>query len=145
MDAGTMLREIGVGSSFLLSSLGSVIGTFIVGSAAIGAWKKCYIQNKPAPFVLVAYGGAPLTNIIYGYILMTQLMAATNLSDFQLFYFGALAGIVIGISAYTQARVAAYACESFAETGQGFGNNIMMVGLCETIALFTMVFTILVA
>ena len=140
-----ILAEIGIGASFTLAVLGSVVGTFIVGSAAVGAWKKCFLQNKPAPFIMVAFAGAPITNTIYGFILMDQLAVSQNLSNFQLFYFGLFAGIILAASAYTQARVAAYAAEAFAETGQGFGNYMMVIGICETIALFTMVFTMLFA
>ena len=140
-----ILAEIGIGASFTLAVFGSVIGTFVVGAAAIGAWKKCFLQNKPAPFIMVAFAGAPITNTIYGFILMDQLNASENLSNFQLLYFGVFAGIALFASAYTQARVAAYAAEAFAETGQGFGNYMMVIGICETIALFTMVFTMLFA
>jgi len=140
-----ILAEIGVGSSFILAAIGSMVGAFVVGSATIGAWKKCYLENKPGPFIMVAFAGAPLTNSIYGFILMGQLEASVRLSNFQLFYMGVLAGFILAASAYTQARVAAYASEAFAETGQGFGNYMMVIGICETIALFTMVFTILIA
>jgi len=139
------LAEIGIGGSFLLPALGSVIGVFITGSATIGAWKKCYLENKPGPFIMVAFAGAPLTNVIYGFILMGQLEVSQRLTDFQLFYMGLFAGFVLLASAYTQSRVAAYASEAFAETGQGFGNFMMIIGMCETVALFTMVFTILSA
>jgi len=144
MDAN-FLREIGVGASFMLAALGSVIGAFIVGSATIGAWKKCYLENKPGPFIMVAFAGAPLTNAIYGFILMGVLEDSSKLSPFQLCFMGLFAGLILGASAYTQARVAAYASEAYAETGQGFGNFMMIIGICETIALFTMVFTILFA
>jgi len=137
--------EIGIGSSFLLATLGSVIGVYIAGSATIGAWKKCYLESKPGPFIMAAFAGAPLTNTIYGFILMGQLESSVRLSNFQLLYMGLFAGFILGASAYTQARVAAYASEAFAETGQGFGNFMMIIGMCETVALFTMVFTILIA
>ena len=35
-----------------LAATGSAIATGIAGQAAIGAWKKCYAQNKPAPDML---------------------------------------------------------------------------------------------
>ena len=140
-----ILAEIGIGACFLLPACGSMIGAYVVGAATIGAWKKCYMENKPGPFIMVAYCGAPLTNPIYGFILMGQLDVSERLSNFQIMYMGLLAGFVLAGSAFTQARVAAYAAESFAETGQGFGNNMMVIGICETIALFTMVFTMLFA
>ena len=141
----SLLAEIGIGASFILAAAGSVAGSFVVGSATIGAWKKCYVQNRPAPFIMVSFAGAPVTNVIYGFILMSQLMVSRNLSDFQLFYMGLFAGIILCASAYTQARVAAAASDVYAEAGQGFGNFMMVIGLCETIALFTMVFTMLIA
>ena len=140
-----ILAEIGVSASFLLAAIGAVFGIYIVGSTTIGAWKKCYMENKPGPFLMVAYCGAPLTNTIYGFILMGQLEVSTKLSDIQLFTIGTLAGFILAASAVTQAKVAAYSSEAFAETGQGFANNMMVVGMCETIALFTMVFSILFA
>ena len=140
-----ILAEIGIGASFFLSVVGSVIGTYVVGSATIGAWKKCYLQNKPGPFIMVAFAGAPITNTIYGFILMGQLGGSENFSNFQKFYLGLFAGAILCASAYTQARIAAYAAEAFAETGQGFGNYMMIIGVCETIALFTMVFIMLFA
>lgn len=139
----TVLAEIGIGSSFVLAALGSVIGAYVAGAATIGAWKKCQIENRPAPFIMVAFAGAPLTNVIYGFILMNQLDASERLSSFQLFFMGIAAGIILALSAYMQARCAAYASDAFAETGQGFSNYIMIIGVCETIALFTMVFTML--
>ena len=39
-------------------------------SAAVGAWKKCYAANKPAPFLLLSFVGAPITQTLYGMILM---------------------------------------------------------------------------
>lgn len=44
--------------------------------AAIGAWKRAYLQNKAAPFSLVAFVGAPLTQTIYGMILRNSIQAA---------------------------------------------------------------------
>ena len=140
-----VLAEFGIGASFIFATLGSVVGAFIAGSATIGAWKKCYVQNKPAPFIMVAFAGAPLTNTIYGFILMSQLMVSENLSDHQLFFMGTMAGLVLGVAAYAQARIAALASDVYGESGQGFGNLMMLIGICETIQLFTMVFTMLVA
>ena len=144
MDA-KILGEIGVGICFILAAFGSVLGSFIVGSATVGAWKKCLVQNRPAPFVMVAFAGAPLTNAIYGFILADQLSVSEKLNNFQLLFLGTFGGIILFLSAYTQARVAAAASDAYAETGQGFGNFMMVIGVCETIALFTMVFTMLIA
>ena len=39
-----------------LSAAGSAFGTGFAASAAVGAWKKCYAANKPAPFILLGLG-----------------------------------------------------------------------------------------
>ena len=44
------------------------------------------------------------------------------------------------MSAIAQGKAGAAGSDALAETGKGFTNYIMVVGLCETIALFSMVF-----
>ena len=41
-----------------LSAAGSAFGTGFAASSAVGAWKKCYAANKPAPFILLGLVGA---------------------------------------------------------------------------------------
>ena len=144
MDVG-LLGQFGIMASFGLSALGSAVGVGVVGTTTIGAWKKCFVQNKPVPFILVAFAGVPLSNVIYGFILMNTLASSEILNNYQLLFLGLFGGMGIGVTAYTQARCCAYASEAFAETGQGFGNYMMVIGICETVALFVMVLSILFA
>jgi V/A-type H+-transporting ATPase subunit K len=139
-----MIALIGIGACLGLAALGSAIGAGIAGMAAIGAWKKCFVQNKPAPMTLVAFAGAPLTQTIYGFILM-NILKNGSLSGFELLGVGIFSGLAIGASAVAQGSCSASGCDAFGETGQGFGNYILVVGLCETVALFVMVFSILIA
>ncbi|MDR2343118.1 MAG: V-type ATP synthase subunit K, partial [Spirochaetaceae bacterium] len=44
-----------------------------------------------------------------------------------------------------QGSAGAAACDAYAETNQGFGNYMLILGLCETVALFVMVFSMLMA
>ncbi|GHV27917.1 ATP synthase subunit K [Spirochaetia bacterium] len=136
---------VGISACLGFAALGSVFGAGIAGLAAIGAWKKCFVQNKPAPMTLVAFAGAPLTQTIYGFILMNVLRGATGLEGWLILGIGVFAGIAIGGSAIAQGKCSAAACDAFGETGQGFGNYMLVVGLCETVALFVMVFAILIA
>ena len=144
MDVG-IVGQIGIGACLGLSAFGSALGVRAAGMAAIGAWKKCFIQNKPVPFILVAFVGAPLTQTIYGYILMGVLKDTQLLSGFQLLGIGLFAGLSMGASAYAQGSCSASASDAYAETEQGFGNYMLVIGLCETIALFVMVFAMLIA
>lgn len=139
-----MIQGLGdMGFSLALAAIGSALGTGVAGMSAIGAWKKAFIQNKAAPFILIAFVGAPLSQTIYGFILKNQLKAA-NLPPESYMYqmiLGAAAGLAIGASAWLQGKAGARAADALAETGKGFGNYIMVLGVIETVALFVMVFT----
>ena len=72
------LGKLGGAAMLVLSAMGSALGSGAASLAAIGAWKKCYAQNKLAPFMLVAFIGAPLSQTIYGFIVMLQIVAAAS-------------------------------------------------------------------
>ena len=132
---------IGVGAALAFAAIGSALGAGSAGMAAVGAWKKCFLQNRPAPFMLIAFVGAPLTQTIYGFILMNTLQEAAAETDPMLLLGGGiLGGIAMGFSAWFQGKSGAAASDALAETGKGFGNYIMVLGLVETVALFVMVF-----
>lgn len=131
-----------MGLSLSLAAIGSALGTGAAGMAAIGAWKKAFMQNKLAPFILVAFVGAPLSQTIYGMILRNAIQSA-NLDPVTYPYqmiLGLGAGIAMGVSAWMQGKAGASAADALAETGKGFGNYIMVLGVIETVALFVMVF-----
>ena len=131
---------IGVAAVLGLAAIGSGVGAAIAGQAAIGAWKRNYMANKPASFLLVAFAGAPLTQTIYGFILM-QRMAVSTKDPLLLLGAGVIGGAAMGISAIAQGMASASSCDAYGETGKGFGQYITVVGLCETVALFVMAFT----
>ena len=135
---------IGMACALGLSALGSGLGAGAACSAAVGGWKKCYANGKPAPFILVAFGGVPLTQTIYGFLLMTFIKNAVATIDPLLgLGVGLFGGLAIGLSAFMQGRCAACACDAFAETGMGTANYFMVIGIVETVALFTLVFGML--
>ncbi|MDO5576137.1 MAG: V-type ATP synthase subunit K [Fibrobacter sp.] len=146
------MDELGLaaaGAALALSATGSALGTGYAGMAAIGAWKKNFAQNKAAPFLLVAFVGAPLSQTIYGFILMNSVFAASQqmaqnnaptVSYLFLMFAAIFGGVGIGASAAMQGKAAAAASDALAETGKGFGNYIMVLGIIETVALFTMIF-----
>jgi len=185
MDVMTMsgLAKAGAGAAIAFGGFGSAIGTGLAGMAAIGAWKKCFAQNKPAPFLLLVFIGAPLTQTIYGMILMNAILSAADIATYlsadvvaaakeaagatgnwlamvpadvladaqarlgnvvinwpQMVGAGIFGGLGIGASAWFQGAAGAAASDSLAETGQGFGNYLMTIGIVETIAIFVMVF-----
>lgn len=58
-------------------------------------------------------------------------------------FVGVLGGLAIGLSAYMQGKAAAAACDALAETGKGTANYFIVIGIVETVALFTLVFSLL--
>ena len=131
--------------SLAVAAIGSALGTGAAGMAAIGAWKKAFAQNRAAPFILVAFVGAPLSQTIYGLILRNAIQAKNLPPETYLHQLtiGLLAGLAMGMSALMQGRAGAKAADALAETGQGFGNYIMVLGVIETVALFVMVFVMI--
>ena len=134
-------KDLGLGLVLALSACGSGAGAGIAGMAAIGAWKKNFSQNKAASFLLVAFVGAPLTQTIYGMIVMNKLYELAAKGQYA-WGIGAFAGLAIGLSAYWQGKCAAVACDAMGETGKGFGNYLVVLGMTETVALFVMAFTL---
>ncbi len=132
---------LGLGLVLGLSALGSGSGAGVAGMAAIGAWKKNYSQNKPAAFLLVALAAAPLTQTVYGMIVMNRMYELAAQGN-DLWGIGAFCGAAIGLSAYFQGLCGACACDALGETGKGFGNYMIILGLTETVALLVMAFTL---
>lgn len=141
MEAGSLvqLQDFGAAAALSLAAAGSALGTGTAGMAAVGAWKKCYAQSKAAPFMLLVFVGAPLTQTIYGLILMLSITEAA-VAGHYLIGMGLFGGLAMGASAMMQGKAAAAASDAFAETGKGFTNYLIVLGVVETVALFVMVF-----
>lgn len=134
---------LGAGVIMGLAAIGSAFGLGIAGQGAIGAWKRCYVNNKPAPFILTVFAGAPLTQTIYGFLTM-QRMLTSQKDPWFLLGLGLASGLAMGASAIAQGQAGAAGSDALGETGKGFAQYIMVVGLCETVALFIMVFSMIV-
>ena len=136
---------IGMAAALGLSALGSAFGAGFAGMASIGAWKKCYASGKPAPFIMIAFSGAPLTQTIYGFLLMNFIKSAVaGGGDPGLALgVGIFGGLAIGLSALFQGKCAAAASDALGATGKGTANYFIVVGIVETVALFTLVFSLL--
>ena len=154
MDANMMmaLAKAGGLAALGVAAIGSAIGSGLAGASAIGAWKKCYAQSKAAPFILITFIGAPLSQTIYGMILMNTIvgkLAGEGAAEWAAANWAAslLAGICGGLgmcfSAWYQGKAGAAGADALAETGQGFGNYLMTLGVVETVALFVLLFSMM--
>lgn len=144
-EAAAEMGRMGAVAAMALAAAGSALGTYSAGAGAVGAWKKLLAQGKPAPFTLFTFVGAPLSQTIYGMILMITMTgkADAGYDPWALLGVGIAAGIGIGASAYGQGRAGAHCADALAETGQGFSNYLAVIGIVETVAIFVLVFTIL--
>lgn len=147
MNAMGALELVGAFSCIAFAAIGSAFGCGIAGTAAIACWKKCYLMNKPAPFQLLIFAGAPFSQVIYGMILMFMMLGKCtgDASSAQGIYFlllGILSGVALGIASYYQGVAGAAASDAQADSGKGFALYLMVLGIVETVSIFAMVFAI---
>ena len=127
------IEFIGMACALGLSAMGSAFGAGFAAQASVGAWKKCYANGKPAPFIMVAFSGAPLTQTIYGFLLMNFIRSAVASG----------ADPALAMFTFFQGKVAAASADALGETGKGTANFFIVIGIIETVALFTLVFSLL--
>ena len=127
------LVQTGAFCAISIAALGSAYGCGVAAASAIGSWKKCYVQGKSAPFQLAILTGVPMSQTIYGLILMLMLsnkaVANTAYSWPACLVIGIFGGMAIALSAAFQGRAAAGACDAFVESGQGFVNYLLALGV----------------
>ena len=135
---------LGAGLVLGISAFGSALGMGIVGTAAVGAAKRCHKANKPVPMIMLTFVGFPLTSTIYGFIIMQRMLSITVSVENAglLFGYGVGAGLVMAIVGIAEGKTGAAACDALSDTGKGVGFFVAIVGLIETVALFGMVLTL---
>ena len=144
MDTNMLVqfKDLGIAAALAFAAMGSALGAGAAGMAAVGSWKKCFAQNKNAPFILTVFVGAPLSQMIYGMVVMNALIEMAKKGQYM-WAAGVLGGMAMGFSAWMQGRAGAAASDAMAETGKGFGNYLIVLGIIETVALFVMVFILM--
>ena len=133
-DIGSMGAAAAIG----LSAAGSALGTGSAGQGAVGAMKKCFSAGKNAPTQLTIFTAFPLSQTIYGIVLMFVLLSKENAPSGALFAAGLFGGLSMGFSAWFQGKVMAAACDSYAETGKGNSGYILLAGIVESVAIFVL-------
>ncbi len=145
MDVNTMagLYKIGAAMAISFGAFGSAMGIGAAGPAAVGAWKKLYAQGKNGPFIFVIFIGAPLSQTIYGMLLMNFILRSGAAHPEQwlgMLGAGFFGGLAIGLPAWYQGRIGASAADAMGETGKGLGNYIMALGIIESVSIFVLIF-----
>ena len=142
------LAKMGAAAALGIAAMGSALGCGTAGMSAITMWKKAYAQGKSALFTLLVFVGAPISQTIYGMLLMNFILSKAAEQGFTNWGGCLGAGIFGGLgmmaSAWYQGKSAAVACDALGETGKGMVNYLMVLGIVETVALFVLVFSMMV-
>lgn len=146
------LGQLSLGAVLALSAMGSAIGIGTVGQAAAGAWAREARAGKPLSFTYVILIGLPLSQTIYGAILMLiglrdRVYMPELLADHAgaMLSIGLAGGLAQLFSAWYQGRIGAAACRALSEGGgEGVAFMIIAMGVAETVGLFAFVFLLMV-
>jgi len=143
--------QLGLALPLGLGALGSALGIGAAARAAAGAWAKEAKAGKPLNFSYIILIGMPLSQTIYGFILMLVGLSGPAYGDKLAANAGALLSIGIAgglaemFSAWMQGLIGAAACRALSEgEGKGLVFMIIAMGIVETVGLFGFVFLLLV-
>ena len=144
--------QLGLALPLGLGALGSALGIGAAGRAAAGAWAKEAKAGKALNFSYIILTGMPLSQTIYGFILMLvglsglvyqPEMLAENSG--ALLTIGLAGGLAELFSAWMQGLIGAAGCRALSEgEGKGLVFIIIAMGIVETVGLFGFVFLLLV-
>jgi V/A-type H+-transporting ATPase subunit K len=147
------MGQLSMGLVLAGATMGSALGIGAVGRAATGAWAKEAKAGKTLNFSYIILIGMPLSQTIYGFILMLVGIAPlvtgnnpiTGSHAGTLLGIGVAGGIAECFSAWIQGLIGAGACRALSEgEGKGLVFMIIAMGIVETVGLFGFVFLLLV-
>ena len=144
--------QLGLALPLGMGALGSALGIGAAGRAAAGAWAKEAKAGKALNFSYIILTGMPLSQTIYGFILM--LVGLSGLvyepevlaeNSGALLTIGLAGGLPEMFSAWMQGLIGAAGCRALSEgEGKGLVFIIIAMGIVETVGLFGFVFLLLV-
>ena len=144
MDANVFLGQLGAGLAVGMAAVGSSLGAGVAGMSAAGAWAKDAKAGKPIRFIYIICVAAPITQTVYGFIVMNQMadqLAQAGLSGGLLLGIGLATGLGEMLSAWMQGAIGAAGCRMLSESdGKGFAFVLIALGIAETVGIFTLVF-----
>jgi len=145
------LGQLGFALPLGLGAIGSSLGIGAAGRAAAGAWAKEAKEGKPMNFLYIALTGMPLSQTIYGFVLMLALLSdkvydpafiAANAG--AVFSIGLACGLGELFSAWMQGVIGAAGIRAMSEgEGKPFTFAIIAMGIAETVGLFSCFFMFL--
>ena len=147
MDMG-WLGQLGFALPLGLGAIGSALGIGAAGRAAAGAWAKEAREGKGLNFLYIALTGMPLTQTIYGFLVMLIILKGQIYSPEVLaqnagamFSIGLAAGVGELFSAWMQGAIGAAGIRAMSEgEGKPFIFSVIAMGIAETVGIFAFVF-----
>jgi len=147
MDVNVFLGQLGAGLAVGLAAVGSSLGVGEAGASAAGAWAKDAKAGKPLRFLYVVLVSAPITQTVYGFVVMNQMsgkLATAGVNGGLLLGIGLAAGLGEFLSAWMQGRIGAAGCRMLSDTdGKGFAPILIALGIAETVGIFTLIFMLI--
>lgn len=145
------LGQFGFALPLGLGAIGSALGIGAAGSAAAGAWAKEAREGKGLNFKYIILTGMPLSQTIYGFVLMIALLHG---KVYDSAFMAANAGAILSIglacglgelfSAWMQGKIGAAGIRAMVEgEGKPFIFCIIAMGIAETVGLFACFFMFL--
>jgi V/A-type H+/Na+-transporting ATPase subunit K len=150
----TWLGQIGFALPLGLGAIGSALGIGAAGRAAAGAWAKEAREGKQMNFLYIALTGMPLSQTIYGFVLMLALLQGKvyggdpsfdmAVNGGAIFSIGLACGLGELFSAWMQGVIGAAGVRAMSEAdGKPFTFTIIAMGIAETVGLFACFFMFL--
>ena len=147
MDANMFLGQLGAGLAVGMAAVGSSLGAGVAGASAAGAWAKDAKAGKALRFIYIICVAAPITQTVYGFIVMNQMapkLATAEVNGGILFAIGLATGLGEMLSAWFQGLIGAAGCRMLSDSdGKGFAFVLIALGIAETIGIFTLVFMLM--
>jgi len=144
MDWSVFLGQLGAALAVGMAAVGSALGAGVAGMSAAGAWAKDAKAGKGLRFIYVVLVSMPITQTLYGFIVMSQMAPKLSLAPQHgglLFGIGLATGLGEMLSAWMQGAIGAGGCRMLSDSeGKGFALVVIAMGIAETVGVFTFVF-----
>lgn len=145
------LGQLGYALPLGLGAIGSALGIGIAGRAAAGAWAREAREGKTLNFQYIVLTGMPLSQTIYGFVLMIALLKGYMPGGEKAIEMAARSGAIFSIglacglgelfSAWMQGAIGAAGIRAMVEgEGKPFIFSIIAMGIAETVGLFAAFF-----
>ena len=147
MNVNLFLGQLGMALAVGMAAVGSSLGAGVAGMSAAGAWAKDAKAGKALRFVYIILVKAPITQTIYGFIVMNFMagkLAVAEANAGLLLGIGIATGLGEMLSAWMQGAIGAAGCRMLSDSdGKGFAFVLIALGIAETVGIFTLVFMLI--